>query len=95
MGTMGRVHREPKVVHVMSGKISLLQIKTITYKDEDHLKEMIKFHQRKLKQISENLDSPSALAALQAVAYNLIHLARELKKPKGKANLVVFPGKKD
>ena len=78
-------------------KITLLYTRTTEYKDVDHLKELIKKHQRELGKRIMMLEHPGTIAAIQAIAYNLVHLTRELEKRSGKsADLHVLPGgKKD
>jgi len=74
-------------------KITLLQIKTIEYRDADHLKLLISRHKEYLKKHTTDLDVPGTIAIIQAVAYNLIHLTRELEHQGGKyADLHVLPG---
>ena len=61
-------------------KITLLQIKTIEYKDVDHLKLLISRHKEQLGKYIMRLDSPGTIAIIQAISYNLIHLTRELEQ---------------
>jgi hypothetical protein len=78
-------------------KITLLKTRTIEYRDNDHLKGLIRHHQQELGKRVMMLDDSGTLAAIQAIAYNFVHLTRELEKRNGKkAELHVLPGgKKD
>jgi hypothetical protein len=77
--------------------ITLLQPKTVEYRDVDHLKRQIAKHQQELGKRIMVLDRPGTIAAIQAIAYNLIHMTRELEECNGRrADLLVLPGgKKD
>ncbi len=61
-------------------KITLLQIKTIDYRDVDHLKLLISHHKELLGKNIRRLDVPGTIAIIQAISYNLIHLTRELEQ---------------
>ncbi len=61
-------------------KIVLFQIKTVEYQDVSHLKLLISRHKEQLGKYSTQLDAPGALAIIQAISYNLIHLTRELEQ---------------
>ncbi len=78
-------------------KITLLYTRTVDYKDVDHLKKLIKSHQQELGKRIMMLEHPGTIAAIQAIAYNFVHLTRELERRSGKsADLHVLPGgKKD
>jgi len=78
-------------------KITLLYTRTTEYRDADHLTKLIEKHQQELGKRVMMLDHPGTIAAIQAIAYNLVHLTRELEKRNGKrAELHVLPGgKKD
>ena len=78
-------------------KITLLQIKTIEYRDIAGLKSLIAKHKEQLGKHIMRLDAPGTIAIIQAIAYNLIHLTRELERRGGKrADLHILPGgKKD
>jgi hypothetical protein len=78
-------------------KITLLQVKTVEYRDAKHLKLLITKHKEQLGKYIMRLDSPGTIAIIQAIAYNLIHLTRELERRDGKrADLHILPGgKKD
>ena len=64
-------------------KITLLQIKTIDYRDVDHLKLLISHHKELLGKHIMRLDAPGTIAIIQAISYNLIHLTRELERRGG------------
>ncbi len=64
-------------------KITLLQIKTVDYRDVDHLKLLISHHKELLGKHIMRLDSPGTIAIIQAISYNLIHLTRELERMGG------------
>lgn len=87
-------------------KITLLKLQTIEYQDEKDLEHLVRRHREELTRVTENLRAPGCLALMQAIAYNLVHLARELKKvreeppppePIGtkRATLTLLPGGKD
>lgn len=78
-------------------KITLLQIKDFEYKDEAHLDRLVQKHRDDLSKRITNLDKPQTIAAINAIAYNLVHLMREREKVKRqRAKLLVLPGgKKD
>jgi len=74
-------------------KITLFQVKTIEYKDVDHLKLLIFRHKEYLKKHTMDLDAPGTIAIIQAISYNLIHLTRELECRGGKhADLYALSG---
>ncbi len=64
-------------------KITLLQPKTIKYRDANHLKSLIIKHKEELGKNATRLDSPGTIAIIQAIAYNLIYLTRELERSGG------------
>lgn len=78
-------------------RISLLQVKALKYDSANDLKRLIKQHKDDLAIKTEQLEHPSTDAAINAIAYNLVRLMRELNKHKRqKAKLLVLPGgKKD
>lgn len=75
-------------------KITLLQVETITYRDDADLNLLIKKHKTQLGKAVMNLGEPGSIAMIQAIAYNLIHLTRALVRPKGKAKLYSIDSKK-
>ena len=73
-------------------KITLLQVKTVEYKDVDQLKSLIVKHKENLGRNIMRLDAPGTIAIIQAIAYNLIHLTRELERMGGtRANFHFSP----
>ena len=78
-------------------KITLLKVKTIEYGNDDDLQKLIRRLQRILNSKIKNLDDPSADAAINAIAFNMVRLMREREKfKKEPANLVLIDGgKKD
>ena len=77
-------------------KITLLKTQTVEYENTKKLKWMVKHHENQLSAFIEKIDRPGALAAIQAIAYNLIHLSRELERQMEKrSRLRVIDGKKD
>ena len=78
-------------------KISLLKVKTIEYGSDDDLRKLIRYLKRILDSKIENLDDPSADAAINAIAFNMVRLMREREKYKKEPpSFVVFDGgKKD
>ena len=79
------------------GKITLLQLDNIEYKDAADLERLIKFHRDMLSKAIDDLKNPRTDAIISAVAYNLVHLMRELQKNKRQRGklLVLDGGKKD
>ena len=79
------------------GKITLLQLDNIEYEDAADLERLIKFHRDMLSKAIDDLKNPRTDAIISAVAYNLVHLMRELQKNKRqRAKLLVLDGgKKD
>jgi hypothetical protein len=79
------------------GKITLLQLDNVEYEDEADIERLIKFHRDMLSKAIDDLKNPRTDAIISAVAYNLVHLMRELQKNKRqRAKLLVFDGgKKD
>ena len=79
------------------GKITLLQLDNIEYEDAADLERLIKFHRDMLSKAIDDLKNPRTDAIISAVAYNLVHLIRELQKNKRqRAKLLVLDGgKKD
>ena len=78
-------------------KITLLKITTIDYRDKKHLGQLIQYHRDQLARVTEDLSNPRTIPKIQAIAYNLIHLTRELERVErqGKtATLHVLPGGK-
>ena len=67
-------------------KITLLQIKTVDYRDVDHLKLLISHHKELLGKHIVKLDALGTIAIIQAIAYNLIHLTRELERIGGNSH---------
>lgn len=79
------------------GKITLLQLDNIEYEDAADLERLIKFHRDMLSKAIDDLKNPRTDAIISAVAYNLVHLMRELQKNKRQRGklLVLDGGKKD
>ncbi len=79
------------------GKITLLQLDNTEYEDAADLERLIKFHRDMLSKAIDDLKNPKTDAIISAVAYNLVHLMRELQKNKRqRAKLLVLDGgKKD
>lgn len=79
------------------GKITLLQLDNTEYEDAADLERLIKFHRDMLSKAIDDLKNPRTDAIISAVAYNLVHLMRELQKNKRqRAKLLVLDGgKKD
>jgi len=77
--------------------ITLLQWDTVKYKDGAELERLIKFHRDMLSKAIDDLKNPKTDAIISAVAYNLVHLMREIQKNKRqRAKLLVLDGgKKD
>lgn len=77
-------------------KITLLKTQTVEYHGVNDLKRLITKHREELGRATMRLEAPGAIAMIQAIAYNLVHLTRELERRHGKrAQLKVFPGGKD
>ena len=78
-------------------KITLLRPHPVEFKDVDDLKLLIQKHKEQLGKTTMRLDQPDAIPTIQAIAYNLVHLTRELERRNGKrADLhVLHGGKKD
>jgi len=78
-------------------KITLLQLEVVEYEDAADLERLIKFHRDMLSKAIDDLKNPKTDAIISAVAYNLVHLMRELQKNKRqRAKLLVLDGgKKD
>jgi len=78
-------------------KITLLQLEFVEYEDAADLERLIKFHRDMLSKAIDDLKNQKTDAIISAVAYNLVHLMRELQKNKRqRAKLLVLDGgKKD
>lgn len=78
-------------------QITLLQVKTISYGNTDDLDRLIRVHKDDLTKKTKILDDPKTDAAINAIAYNLVHLMRERQKYKRqRAKLLILDGgKKD
>ena len=78
-------------------KITLLQLKTVSYTDAADLDRLIETHRVELGKKADALDDPKTPAAFNAIAYNMVFLMRERQKFKRqKAKLLVLDGgKKD
>lgn len=78
-------------------KITLLKPHTIEFKDAGDIENLIQKHKEQLGKTTMRLEKPDAIPTIQAIAYNLVHLARELERRNGKrAELrVLNGGKKD
>jgi hypothetical protein len=77
--------------------ITLLQLEVVEYKDAAYIERIIKFHRDVLSKSIDDLKNPKTDAIISSIAYNLVHLMRELQKNKRqKAKLLVLDGgKKD
>lgn len=77
--------------------ITLLQLETVTYADAADIERLIKVHRDMLAKATKDLKHPKTDAMISAVAYNLVHLMRELQKNRRqRARLLVLDGgKKD
>ena len=77
-------------------KITLLKTQTIEFNDAKDLQRLIQKHRDELGKVTMNLDKPNAIPLIQAIAYNLVHLTRELERRNGRrAELRVLRGGKD
>ena len=77
-------------------KITLLRTQTIEFNGVKDLERLIQRHRDQLGQVTMNLDKPYAIPLIQAIAYNLVHLTRELERRNGRrAELRVLRGGKD
>ena len=77
--------------------ITLLQLETVTYDDAVDIERLIKVHKDMLSKAADDLKNPKADAIISAVAYNVVHLMRELQKyERQRVKLSILPGgKKD
>ena len=77
-------------------KLPLLQVRFVEIRDEDHIKRLVRKHKDQLGAVAENLDDQAAIAKIQAISYNIVHLTRELERIRlRRANIRVVPDKKD
>ena len=76
-------------------QITLLQTKTIEFSGTKDLTRLIEKHREQLGRATMLLDKPYAIPMIQAIAYNLVHLTRELERRNGRrAELRVLHGGK-